>query len=361
MIAVLALVCIAIMPAPAVAGKDIALNKVWSRLADLYGEYGSVESAEFSPDSQYIVTGTKYDYTVRMFSTVDGDEIWRRTLPQEIEQVIWTPDGKYVASGSEDRMFRVFDAKTGDIVFEYDNQDGVDALAASHDGRYILVGQERGADRTGPVRIFSTEDWRLVRTIRHQETVEGLDLTSDDKFFVTSGFDYVRIWRTETGKLVRTFNMPEDPESREDIFVGATFSPDDRYLAAGAKNGYLYIWDVKSGERLRRLNLWGRKIETIAWTPDGRYLGLAGHMATIDFFAVEDLLNDDIGNDVMPFALQVPVTDNLEHMSFNESGALLTTAHQDGTVQLWTYMSDDPTLNQRLFDELFEEQRKQFE
>lgn len=60
------------------------------------GEPGSVESAEFSPDGKYIVSGTKYDNSVIMWRTSDGNELWRQYAKQEIERVGWSSDGKYV-------------------------------------------------------------------------------------------------------------------------------------------------------------------------------------------------------------------------------------------------------------------------
>ena len=58
--------------------------------------------------------------------------------------------------------------------------------------------------------------------------------------------------------------------------------------------------------------------------------------------------------------MRVPLTDQLEYMHFNQNGSMLTTAHQDGTVQLWTYMSDNPGINQRSHRALSRQQREQF-
>jgi hypothetical protein len=51
---------------------QLRLEPVWSRVADALGEAGSVESAEFSADGKYIVSGTKFDNSVIMWRTSDG-------------------------------------------------------------------------------------------------------------------------------------------------------------------------------------------------------------------------------------------------------------------------------------------------
>ena len=52
------------------------------------------------------------------------------------------------------------------------------------------------------------------------------------------------------------------------------------------------------------------------------------------------------------------MTDNLEYMDFNATGTLFTSAHQDGTVQLWTFMSDDPTINSRRHEAIKKQQQR---
>ncbi|MGF1544454.1 MAG: WD40 repeat domain-containing protein [Parvularculaceae bacterium] len=342
---------------PTLAGGALGLNHVWSRLADMNGELGSVESAEFSPDSEFIVTGTKFDNTVRLFRTSDGQQMWVTRVPQEIERVAFTQDGSQVVSVSEDFVMRVIDARTGEVVKELQHDNGIDALAASNDGAYMASGQERQG-RSGPARIYSTKDWSLVRTVDHGDTVNEIDFTSDDKYMVTSGHPTVKVWEVATGKLVRTLKIVESAdEDRDAYFINVNISPDDQYIAAGATEGYLYVYELKTGKLVRRLNKSGQKIETVAWTPDGRHLGSAGHGLTIDFFKTEHLLDEEIGNDSVPYALRVPVSDALEYMEFNDAGTLFTTAHQDGTVQLWTFVSDDPLINTRRHDEVKRIQR----
>lgn len=332
--------------APALAAGDLALNHIWSRLADIHGEPGSVESAEFSPDSRYIVTGTKFDFTVRLWRTVDGTQVWERTLPDEIERVAFTRDGRHVASVSEDFMLRVMRVADGETIFEFKHDNGIDGLAVSQDGRFLVTGQEH-VDGIGPARVFDTNSWRIIQTLEHSGTVNEIDFSQDGRYMATVGDKSSRIWRIDDWTLVHEMRL--DPErvfgDLHHIYINCKFSPDSKLLGVGGTHGFVYLLDVESGKLLRRFNKSGQKTETVAFTSDSRYLLVAGHGATIDFYQVEKLLDTKIENDAIPYAYRAPVTDALEYMDFNATGTLLTTAHQDGTVQLWTYMSDDPTIN----------------
>jgi len=339
------------------AGGELALNHVWSRMADIYGEPGSVESAEFSPDGNYIVTGSKFDFTVRLFRVSDGHEMWMRTVPDEIERVAFTGDGGQVVSGSEDFMMRVFDAATGDVVAEHKHDNGIDGLALSVDGRYMVSGQER-VDGIGPGRIFDTRTWELVDTVEHPGTVNEIDFSSDGQYMATVGDKSARVWNVNDWSLHWESRIDEAPllGDLRHIYINTKFSPDGSMLAVGGTHGFVYLYDVESGELLRRFNKSGQKTETVEWTKDGRHLLVAGHGTTIDFFRTAQLLDTEISNDALPYALRAKVTDALEYMHFNRAGTLLTTAHQDGTVQLWTFMSDDPTINSRRHEEIRRQQ-----
>ena len=353
---------------PAHSNEDHQLNHVWSRIADLRGEFGSVESAEFSPDSQYIATGTKYDNTVRVFRTVDGVMQWQLQLPAEIERVAWDKQGGQLVSVSEDHWMRVIDARSGKIVKEIKHGNGMDSLALSSDGKIMAVGEEMRGESTGdrstkstPVILYDTSNWEEIRRFDQRATANEISFSSDDRYFAVVGGDALRIWETDTGREI-AFHQPfydsENPASSR--FICAKFSPDNRFLAVGANHGWLYFYDAQSGEYIRRLNKTGDKIETVEWTKDSKYLLSAGKGNVIDFIAASYATDKSLDNGAVPIAMRIPMTDQLEYMHFNATGALLTTAHQDGTVQLWTYQSDNPGINQRLHHELTRQQAETY-
>ena len=341
-----------VAPAHAQTGDGVGLDRVWSRLADVNGELGSVESAEFSPDAARIVTGTKFDNTVRVFRTADGAQLWTRTVPQEIERVAWTSDGARVASVSEDGLMRVFDAETGAVVARHRHDNGIDGLAASPDGRFLVSGQERVED-VGIVRVFDGRGERLLARYDFPGTVNEVTFTRDGRRMAAVGDHAARIYEVEDDpeawRVIHEFALPNPAGPYGDglIYINAGFSPDGRMLAAGAAHGFVQVYDTEGGERLRTLRAGAEKTETVAWSADGAHLLVAGNGLTIDVFATDAIRDDALDDDQVTPLLRVPVTDALEYMDFNDQGTLLTTAHQDGTVQLWTYRSGDPTLNGR--------------
>jgi WD40 repeat protein len=54
-----------------------------------------------------------------------------------VKTVAWSPDGKRIASGSDDQSIQVWDAGTGEHVSKYQHAAGVTAVAWSPDGKRL--------------------------------------------------------------------------------------------------------------------------------------------------------------------------------------------------------------------------------
>ena len=70
-----------------------------------------MNSAQFSPDGQQIVSGS-HDGTVRIWDAVTGESV--QTLEGHtsyVNSAQFSPDGRQIVSGSGDSTVRVWDAK----------------------------------------------------------------------------------------------------------------------------------------------------------------------------------------------------------------------------------------------------------
>src|SRR5262249_54799777 len=73
------------------------------------GHTKGVHDAVFSPDGRYILTGS-YDGTARLWDEATGTLV--RTFSghsSSVMSVAFSPDGQYILTGSEDRTVRLWD------------------------------------------------------------------------------------------------------------------------------------------------------------------------------------------------------------------------------------------------------------
>jgi WD40 repeat protein len=91
--------------------------------------------------------------------------------------VAFSPDGKLVATGSEDNTARVFEAGTGREVARLAHQDNVVAVAFSPDGRLVAT---RSADHTA--RAFEAGTGREVARLVLGEPVRDVGFVSGGRF-----------------------------------------------------------------------------------------------------------------------------------------------------------------------------------
>lgn len=336
----------------------LRLHPVWSRVADVYGEWGSIESAEFSPDGRYIVSGSKFDNSVIMWRTSDGAELWRQYVPQEIERVGWSADGKYVASCSEDFMVRVWDAENGDLVKELPHDQGIDGLVWSNEGSLLVTGEEgqtveKNGEQTtiGLLRVFQMPAGEQIHQVDFGGTINEVMFSDDNKFLLAAGHGGVRVYNAESMELLKILQPDHFVK-----FTTADFTPDSKYIAASGFGGFIYVWQWQTGELVKRFNYRGRKTESITWHPSGDYLVTSGHGPYINIFRTEDVLSDL--DDEVAVAAQVFANDGAEYIDFNADGGFLVSAHQDGVIRLWVWKGEDPYLNERRHRWVSEQQRE---
>jgi len=347
------LIPLCLLPLMATAGPvplnfQLRLEPVYARIGDRLGEAGSIESVEFSPDGSRFVSGSKYDYSVIVWRTSDGRELWRDYAGQEIERVGWSADGSMVAAAAEDFKVTIFDAEDGEVLRVLEHGSGIDGLTWSHEGALLVTGAERESGEEGTVgyvRVFDmAQGGKEVAKMDFGNTVNELFFTEDDAYLLAVGHGAVRVYRTEDWSLAQTLKRDSHV-----IFTSGAFSSDGEKVAAVGREhgvwGQIYIWEWREGKLLRVFNHTGKKIESITWHPNGEYLVHAGHDPYIYVYRLADVLR--FGNDYIPVAHKVWAGDNSEYIDFNADGSFLASAHQNGLVKLWVWMGEDSALNRK--------------
>ncbi len=150
----------------------------------------------------------------------------------------FTPDGRYLITGSEDETARLWDPTTGAELSRYVGHTGsVIAVAVSSSGRYLATGSTDGSTRVWEVGSQA----ELVRL--PTGATSSLAFTRDDVILVTGGLDgTVRIWNWDLAakpELARLASLPDghwlvatpdgrfDADDLEDIEGLQWVMPDD--------------------------------------------------------------------------------------------------------------------------------------
>ncbi|HEX9595690.1 MAG TPA: LuxR C-terminal-related transcriptional regulator, partial [Anaerolineales bacterium] len=157
------------------------------------------------------------------------------------------------------------------------HEGAVWSVAASPDGRYGLSGDENGV-----IYLWDLETGEALRRLEgHEGLVSGLAFTPDGRHAVSGSHDKtILYWDLETGEIIRRL------EGHQTTINSVAISPDGRTAASGSGNRFhsdrvssednsIRIWDLQSGEEMRRFDFFTDAVTGVEFTPDGRGLAVA--------------------------------------------------------------------------------------
>jgi WD40 repeat protein len=109
-----------------------------------------------------------------------------------------------------------------------------------------------------------------------------------------------------------------------DGILSLAYSPSGKILASGGRNDPVRLWDVESGELLRRCD--EHWVWALAFSADGKYLATAGANKSVCVWEV------DTGKQIVQMTGH---TATVKSLAFSSDGAMLVSGSDDGTVRVW--------------------------
>ncbi len=114
------------------------VQQAWNAaLQTLEGHSGSVQSIAFSPDGKLLASGSD-DKTIKLWDTATGDVQTLEGHSGSIQSIAFSPDGKLLASGSGDETIKLWNIATGNLQQSID-VDGIIRKLWFHTGKPYLV------------------------------------------------------------------------------------------------------------------------------------------------------------------------------------------------------------------------------
>jgi len=217
----------------------------------------------FSPDQRrvaYCENNTKAE--ILTLSTGE-----RRVLETGDPQpdVVFSPDGKLLATGGYSQGAKLWDVATGKLIREFPMRSGRSGLTPvfSPDGQTLAVG-----DRNSNTVLFDVATGKRLLVLPNRET-QGLAFHPSGQMLAIAYCDgSIRLWKTATGGLLAGTN-----KVAEEIYA-LDWSPDGKLLASSGLNGEICLWDEQLN--LRHSITAPEWVISVKFSPDGTRLITAG-------------------------------------------------------------------------------------
>jgi WD40 repeat protein len=234
--------------------------------------------------------------------------------------ISFSPDDKQIAIGgySDDQIIKIWDVQSKSKLITIGPIDDINNIAFSPDGKTLVtLGFEE-------LRLFDAENGKLIGMQYIQDPeVTSIALSHDGTYLaVTSHIaEYIKVYDTRTGLdtncLLRLRFGDWD--------IRLAFSPVENILAAVSRTeGYILLWNVETGQQLKTIvvDIW---VEDIVFSPDGKKLAVAGDNLI-------KLVDVNSGAEIRTIG---EIGSNPIWLAFSPDGQKLAGATSDGSFFSW--------------------------
>jgi eukaryotic-like serine/threonine-protein kinase len=338
----------------------------------LAGHEKSVLAAEFSPDGKSIATGGR-DGRIHFWNTATGGLIaslpkgdepthaleiplfakqsalspdarsmlasdpglfdgmrmrWRPSKLGNISALAWSPDGRFLASGSPGSYLRVWEVASGTYAW-FSPLDSISKIEFSRDGAYLVAVRTKSDGASGELFIIDTATKAIVRKITDIRPTFSVLVPMDEVVFVRVSGEIER-------QIIATGAVISKVEGNASISRIAAASDGERIATLDSSGARITIWDLPSGKPLQRFsNPSGERFRDFIFSHDGKELAGVGtdHLLRI--------IDCETATELRHFRGH---SDEILGVRYSPSGAFLATAGNDQTCRIWPKMRQAETV-----------------
>lgn len=303
------------------------------------GHSGSVNTVEWSPDGKFILSGSG-DGSIKLWDAEGGRLI--RTFPEgeDVRYVHFLPGGKSFFSVNEKGAVGIWDIAGGRQVRGFSlSRDKAPAIIdpVSSDGSVVraivsskLCAAELSSGKELPVaalpegapvkKYFSGYDFGYKNLF----TADGrrmLSAVPEEPLETPSDTRFKKLifWDLSTGNIIFALG------GHQDRIDALALSLDEGLAASGGRDKTVRVWDLKTGKAVAWFTGHQKEIETLAFSPDRKYVLSGSRDNTMRLWDM------DTGKEVRTFSHPARVT----LVRFSPDGRYAVSGDADGAIRIW--------------------------
>jgi WD40 repeat protein len=288
----------------------------------LPGHIAPVYGVAFSPDQKFLISGSA-DGTVRVYEMERGSLAWTTNAGVGgINTVAVSKDSRFLAAGGGTGLAPLFDLATGRVVQTMPANDAKVYAAAFSPSQPLVA----SADAGGNIVLWDYQKKAEVRRwSAHPGPIRALAFAPDGQRLASGGQDStVRLWSVADGASLKTLT------SHRGMVWSIAFAPDGLTFVSTSADRTAHFW-ATDNYATRRVVRWGSNANLmygVVFSPDAKFIA-TGAPRGVKVFKVETAAR---GTDRM---LVAPGT--LRTVAFSPDGSAVAAGGDNGLVRLWPF------------------------
>lgn len=244
----------------------------------LRGHIDLINRIAWSPDGKYLASPSN-DKTIRIWDVNNGECFQcLRGHDRQVSCVAWSPDGQFLASGADEKDILIWDIQSGkNTNVLKGHTSSILCLAWSGDGRMLASGS---VDKR--IIIWDASTLQEIKSLtEHTSLIEGLNWSPNNlRLASASGDKTVKIWDVTNGTSVTL-------SGHSDWVCSVVWSPNSQIIAScgTTSDRTVRIWDIQSGKNLKILEGHSITVQDVSFTSDGNILASKSGDNTIRFWS----------------------------------------------------------------------------